>query len=298
MIPASQSSMPSLALPSTSETYPCRSGISSISHTGRPIATWRLRGGCAPRQPAIGRWSCKAVPSEPESDRADAVPADRLYSTLDPQTLAHQPGSVFGAAALVAGTTVGAGILALPHTTEVLALDGWTAVSTQSLMLSSHAESRESLLLLCRVQGLWQAAQAWLVQPHTWSYQACWWPRSTSTPCVPLVGPNIGPQQGQGLMKGRLHHRQRLWLLSMSHSDQQGRSQALAVIPCSWSPWCSFVHVSPLTCPQRMTTHCCGMPLVLVWLQSTASCSGIRVHAVQPPCASGVRDVRRLGFRV
>ena len=41
----------------------------------------------------------------------------RLWSNLDPETLKHEPGNVFGAAALVAGTTIGAGILALPAVT-------------------------------------------------------------------------------------------------------------------------------------------------------------------------------------
>lgn len=46
-------------------------------------------------------------------------PVSRLFSTLNPATLRHEPGSVLGAAALVAGTTVGAGILALPYATQV-----------------------------------------------------------------------------------------------------------------------------------------------------------------------------------
>jgi tyrosine-specific transport protein len=61
-----------------------------------------------------------------------------LYSNLSP-TLAHEPGSVWGAAALVAGTAVGAGILALPATTApagfaasgaaLTAAAGWSALS-------------------------------------------------------------------------------------------------------------------------------------------------------------------------
>lgn len=42
---------------------------------------------------------------------------NRLFSNLDPDTMRHQPGSLMGAISLVAGTTVGAGILALPNTT-------------------------------------------------------------------------------------------------------------------------------------------------------------------------------------
>lgn len=42
----------------------------------------------------------------------------RMWSNLGTD-MKHEPGSVWGAAALVAGTTVGAGILALPAVTEV-----------------------------------------------------------------------------------------------------------------------------------------------------------------------------------
>ena len=42
----------------------------------------------------------------------------RLFSNLDAETLEHRPGSVVGSISLVAGTTVGAGILALPAVTE------------------------------------------------------------------------------------------------------------------------------------------------------------------------------------
>eukprot|EP00873_Tetraselmis_striata_P035180 jgi/Tetstr1/455444/TSEL_042273.t1 len=50
-------------------------------------------------------------------DVAKAEEGNRLFSNLDPDTMRHQPGSLMGAISLVAGTTVGAGILALPNTT-------------------------------------------------------------------------------------------------------------------------------------------------------------------------------------
>ncbi len=50
----------------------------------------------------------------------DETSANRtLYSKLNPRTLKHEPGTVWGATLLVAGTTVGAGILALPAVTQV-----------------------------------------------------------------------------------------------------------------------------------------------------------------------------------
>ena len=41
----------------------------------------------------------------------------RLWSNVNAATMRHEPGSLFGSACLVAGTTVGAGILALPNAT-------------------------------------------------------------------------------------------------------------------------------------------------------------------------------------
>ncbi|KAK1439497.1 hypothetical protein QVD17_05316 [Tagetes erecta] len=43
---------------------------------------------------------------------------ERLFSNLNPNTLQHEPGSVTGSVLLVAGTTVGAGILAIPAVTQ------------------------------------------------------------------------------------------------------------------------------------------------------------------------------------
>lgn len=51
------------------------------------------------------------------SSRKQPTRPQRLFSNVDPQTLQHRPGSVWGASALVAGTTVGAGVLALPAVT-------------------------------------------------------------------------------------------------------------------------------------------------------------------------------------
>lgn len=46
----------------------------------------------------------------------DNTPAEtRLFSNLSKETLQHEPGSLVGASVLVAGTAVGAGILALPQ---------------------------------------------------------------------------------------------------------------------------------------------------------------------------------------
>jgi tyrosine-specific transport protein len=51
--------------------------------------------------------------------KSNQEPNTRLFSNLefDGKQLSHQPGSVLGSTALVAGTTVGAGILALPAVT-------------------------------------------------------------------------------------------------------------------------------------------------------------------------------------
>ena len=49
---------------------------------------------------------------------AAAATSTQLFSNLNPKTLRHEPGTVLGSALLVAGTTVGAGILALPAVTS------------------------------------------------------------------------------------------------------------------------------------------------------------------------------------
>ena len=66
----------------------------------------------------------------------------RLWSNLDPETLKHEPGNVFGAAALVAGTTIGAGILALPAVTQVSRQP--SAFRTRAVLLRSPASSRRA----------------------------------------------------------------------------------------------------------------------------------------------------------
>ena len=59
------------------------------------------------------------TPEPGTGDDAPTSSGQRLFSNLDPKTFAHQPGSVWGATLMVAGTTVGAGILALPAVTQV-----------------------------------------------------------------------------------------------------------------------------------------------------------------------------------
>lgn len=70
----------------------------------------------------------------------------RLFSHLefDGQQLSHQPGSVWGSTALVAGTTVGAGILALPAVTissgvvpsTVLMIAAWVYALVSGLLIA------------------------------------------------------------------------------------------------------------------------------------------------------------------
>lgn len=62
------------------------------------------------------RPECLSKPTDPVPKVAKTR-TTRLWSELD-NTLSHQPGNVGSAAALVAGTTVGAGILALPAVTR------------------------------------------------------------------------------------------------------------------------------------------------------------------------------------
>lgn len=55
-----------------------------------------------------------ALPNKPTDTTSTPIEA-RLFSNLNKDTLQHEPGSLLGASVLVAGTAVGAGILALPQ---------------------------------------------------------------------------------------------------------------------------------------------------------------------------------------
>jgi len=57
---------------------------------------------------------------EQEEQEQDVVEmeVERLFSNLNEETLKHEPGSLLGSISLVAGTTVGAGVLALPAVTK------------------------------------------------------------------------------------------------------------------------------------------------------------------------------------
>lgn len=66
--------------------------------------------------------AAQARPNNPPQGGPPAVDGDgdgRLFCNLNPKDLSPEPGSVWGATMLVAGTTVGAGILALPAVTQV-----------------------------------------------------------------------------------------------------------------------------------------------------------------------------------
>ncbi|KAI7844273.1 hypothetical protein COHA_002071 [Chlorella ohadii] len=78
----------------------------------------------------------------------------RLFSNLNPSSLKHEPGSVLGAAALVAGTAVGAGILAIPAITaesgfaasSVALVGGWAFSVATGLLIAEV-----NINLLCEV---------------------------------------------------------------------------------------------------------------------------------------------------
>ncbi len=95
---------------------PCNKRLQKLRHTGIGHA---VRGSdrADSSTEQLGA-SASAVPADDEGSSLDSPPT-RLFSSLNETTLRHQPGSVLGAAALVAGTTVGAGILALPYATKV-----------------------------------------------------------------------------------------------------------------------------------------------------------------------------------
>ena len=101
---------------------PCRL-LRAESTFAVPLRSNRVISASNYRQRVGSGHSCRS--SQDDGDRSSAPPQEaptetpRLFSALNPSTLRHEPGSVFGAAALVSGTTVGAGILALPYATQV-----------------------------------------------------------------------------------------------------------------------------------------------------------------------------------
>ncbi|KAJ0726586.1 putative amino acid/polyamine transporter 2 [Helianthus annuus] len=74
-----------------------------------------------PTTPSTGvikfrRFSSQQQPQPPPND--EEIQFQRLFSNLNRATLQREPGSVTGSVLLVAGTTVGAGILAIPAVTQ------------------------------------------------------------------------------------------------------------------------------------------------------------------------------------
>ncbi|KAF5447629.1 hypothetical protein F2P56_033168 [Juglans regia] len=62
--------------------------------------------------------SRRSSPSEPTQKENEVFEFERLFSNLNQATLKREPGSLSSAIVLVAGTTVGAGILAIPSVTQ------------------------------------------------------------------------------------------------------------------------------------------------------------------------------------
>ncbi|OSX80505.1 hypothetical protein BU14_0051s0025 [Porphyra umbilicalis] len=97
-----------------------------------------------------------ALPPPPPADdgKLPAQRARRAYSNVDPVAFQRRPGSTAAAAALVAGTTVGAGVLALPAVTassgfgpSSAALAGvWAVACVQALLLAETAVNTQCAL--------------------------------------------------------------------------------------------------------------------------------------------------------
>ena len=89
----------------------------------RAAARWNGR----PRaQKRKGAPVSKTFDPDVEAQFSDAdveTATGKRWSIITPQQerMVHQPGTVLGCAALVAGTTIGAGVLALPAATQVRA---------------------------------------------------------------------------------------------------------------------------------------------------------------------------------
>lgn len=104
------------------------------NHSFPVIARFPLAGGrttavrlrCTARKPGGSRQTMEEDSELDFPSRVDLVPAqfqktsqyERLFSNLNEATLRREPGSMTGSVLLVAGTTIGAGILAIPAVTQ------------------------------------------------------------------------------------------------------------------------------------------------------------------------------------
>lgn len=94
----------------------------------------------SPGQTVVEERAAAGATTSPVSSTPPTAAPTRLFSNLNATTLQHEPGSFLGATALVAGTTVGAGILALPSgaCANLPALPGsGTAVRRRIVMYAS-----------------------------------------------------------------------------------------------------------------------------------------------------------------
>ncbi|KAL3677507.1 hypothetical protein R1sor_027455 [Riccia sorocarpa] len=108
----------------------------SVERCCRVREIWKNEVICHQNSPGQGiSWRCSAV-QEPDSsttpqteaeeegtsdfgeDIQERAEQERLFSNVNRGTLKHEPGDVLSAALLVAGTTIGAGILAIPAVTQ------------------------------------------------------------------------------------------------------------------------------------------------------------------------------------
>lgn len=97
-------------------------GQGTASHPHARRATARCPS--APRARRTVDKKFNASIDEAYADVDVASTTSKRWSNLDPGELVHRPGSVLGSAVLVAGTTIGAGILALPEVTKVSNIGG------------------------------------------------------------------------------------------------------------------------------------------------------------------------------
>ncbi|TVT98012.1 hypothetical protein EJB05_56729 [Eragrostis curvula] len=87
-------------------------GISPLSVSTRASVLRKARGARRLQRCLCSQYADERQP--PESPQQ----LDRLFSNLNQATMKHEPGSIIGSIFLVAGTTVGAGILAIPAVTQ------------------------------------------------------------------------------------------------------------------------------------------------------------------------------------
>lgn len=138
---------PSLQPPPAEDAPPLSTGVTDATTPVAGIGSSSSNGAVAAGAVPTADATTPPPPSPAAEDRRPpAQRARRAYSNVDPVSFERRAGSLLAAAALVTGTTVGAGVLAMP---AVTASSGW--VPSSAALVGVWAVAAAEALLLAEV---------------------------------------------------------------------------------------------------------------------------------------------------